>query len=55
MLGEFFHDRSWKVFWSLYESCDKKGTRPDPEQNLRGGAKFPGGCTFSAHKVVILR
>ena len=30
-------------------------TMPDPEQNLRGGAKFPGGCTFSTHKVVILQ
>ena len=30
-------------------------TRPDPEQNLRGGAKFPGGCTFSTHKVVLLQ
>ena len=31
-------------------SCEiLMSTRPDPEQNLKGGAKFPGVCTFSTH------
>ena len=54
--GETFININWNIFHYVFGYdflCYV--TRPDPEQNLRGGAKFTGGCTFSTHKIVILQ
>ena len=30
----------------MWDNCEGLRVRPDPEQNLRGGAQFPGGALF---------